>query len=59
MESARRAGPGGASVPLGDAESLERLRERTDEPSTRPAGSTAPLDASIRRPTKPADGPGD
>ena len=37
-----------ASVPLGDAESLERLRERTDESSTRPAGSTALLDASIR-----------
>ncbi|HEY6479917.1 MAG TPA: hypothetical protein VIZ00_07805, partial [Streptosporangiaceae bacterium] len=37
-----------ASVPLGDAESLERLRERTDEPSTRPAGSSALLDANIR-----------
>jgi hypothetical protein len=40
-----------ATVPLGDAESLERLRERTDNATTRPAGSTALLDANI-----PADG---
>jgi hypothetical protein len=46
-----------ASVPLGDAESLERLRERTDESSTHPAGSTALLDASIRPPDDPAAGP--
>ncbi|HEY1616060.1 MAG TPA: hypothetical protein VGG25_00500 [Streptosporangiaceae bacterium] len=36
-----------ATVPLGDAESLERLRERTDDAVTRPAGSTALLDADI------------
>jgi hypothetical protein len=36
-----------ATVPLGDAESLERLRERTDDAVTRPAGSTALLDAGI------------
>jgi len=36
-----------ATVPLGDAESLERLRERTDDAATRPAGSTALLDANI------------
>jgi hypothetical protein len=42
-----------ATVPLGDAESLERLRERTAESSTYPAGSTALLDATIR----PADDP--
>jgi hypothetical protein len=48
-----------ASVPLGDAESLERLRERTDEPSTRPAGSTALLDANIRPAGDAADGPAD
>ena len=36
-----------ATVPLGDAESLERLRERTDEAVTRPAGSTALVDADI------------
>ena len=40
-----------ATVPLGDGESLERLRERTDNTTTRPAGSTALLDANI-----PADG---
>ena len=40
-----------ASVPLGDAESLERLRERTDESSTHPAGSTALLDANIPPPS--------
>jgi hypothetical protein len=35
-----------ATVPLGDADSLQRLRERTQDPVTRPAGSTA-LDADI------------
>jgi uncharacterized phage protein gp47/JayE len=36
-----------ATVPLGDGESLERLRERTEDAVTRPAGSTALLDANI------------
>jgi predicted DNA-binding protein with PD1-like motif len=36
-----------ATVPLGDAESLERLRERTDDAVTRPAGSTALVDADL------------
>ena len=36
-----------ASVPLGDGELLERLRERTEGAVTRPAGSTALLDADI------------
>jgi hypothetical protein len=36
-----------ATVPLGDAESLERLRERTEDAVTRPAGSTVLLDADI------------
>jgi len=36
-----------ATVPLGDADSLQRLRERTQDPVTRPAGSTALLDADI------------
>jgi hypothetical protein len=40
-----------ATVPLGDGESLERLRERTDDAATRPAGSTALVDAKI-----PSDG---
>jgi uncharacterized phage protein gp47/JayE len=39
------------TVPLGDGESLERLRERTDDTATRPAGSTALVDAKI-----PSDG---
>ena len=36
-----------ATVPLGDTESLDRLRERTDETVTRPAGSTALVDGDI------------
>ena len=40
-----------AAVPLGDTESLWRLRERTDDTVTRPAGSTALVDAKI-----PSDG---
>ncbi len=36
-----------ATVPLGDSETLERLRERTEDTATRPAGSTALLDANI------------
>lgn len=35
------------TVPLGDSESLERLRERTEDTTTRQAGSTALLDANI------------
>jgi hypothetical protein len=36
-----------ATVPLGDVEFLERLRERTTGAVTRPAGSTLLLDAAI------------
>jgi hypothetical protein len=36
-----------AAVPLGDTESLWRLRERTDDTVTRAAGSTALVDANI------------
>ena len=36
-----------ASVPAGDAESIQRLRERTKDAVTRPAGSTVLLDANI------------
>ena len=36
-----------ATIPLGDGESLKRLRERTEDAVTRPAGSTALLDADI------------
>jgi hypothetical protein len=45
-----------ASVPRGDGESLERLRERTEDPVTRPAGSTTLLDAKI--PSESQPGPG-
>ncbi len=43
-----------ATVPLGDSESLERLRERTEDPVTRPAGCTALVDAHIPSPRRPA-----
>ena len=42
-----------ATVPIGDGEFLDRLRERTTGAVTRPAGSTVLLDAIIppqRRP---------
>ena len=36
-----------ATIPLGDGESLDRLRERTEETTSRAAGSTALVDASL------------
>ncbi len=36
-----------AAVPLGDGESLERLRQRADDVTTRPAGSTALVNAKL------------
>jgi hypothetical protein len=45
-----------ATVPLGDGESLERLRERTDDTTTRPAGSTALVDAKIPSHGEPGSG---
>lgn len=36
-----------AAVPRGDAELVERLRERTDDPVLRVAGSTTLLDADL------------
>ena len=36
-----------ATVPLGDGETLQRLRERTENSATHPAGSTALVDAEI------------
>jgi hypothetical protein len=36
-----------ATVPLGDAESLQRLEERTDGMTTRAAGSSALVDADL------------
>jgi hypothetical protein len=46
-----------AAVPLGDSESLERLRQRTEDPTTRPAGSTALLDGRIPASSDPGSGP--
>lgn len=45
-----------AAVPLGDGESLERLRERTEDTVTRPAGSTVLLDANIPPGSQPGTG---
>jgi hypothetical protein len=38
-----------ATIPLGDSESLERLRQRAHATATRPAGSTALVDAYLSR----------
>ena len=45
-----------AAVPLGDTESLWRLRERTDDTVTRAAGSTALVDANIPPGGEPESG---
>jgi hypothetical protein len=45
-----------ATIPLGDGESLERLRERTADTVTRPAGSTALVDADIPSASQPGPG---
>ena len=45
-----------ATIPRGDGESLERLRERTEDAVTRQAGSTTLLDANI--PAQDPDGRG-
>ena len=39
-----------AAVPLGDSETLERLRERSENATTRAAGASALLDADIPGP---------
>jgi hypothetical protein len=45
-----------ATVPRGDGEYLERLRERTEDAVTRPAGSTTLLDANIPSGRQPESG---
>jgi uncharacterized phage protein gp47/JayE len=45
-----------ATIPLGDGESLERLRERTEDAVTRPAGSSTLLDANIPSGGHPGSG---
>src|ERR1700684_1312389 len=52
-----------ATIPLGDTETLDRLRERTDETTSRAAGPPAGVDASLpggqdRRDEDPAGQPG-
>ena len=54
LPEVRASGRLRATVPLGDTESLWRLRERTGDAHTRPAGSTALVDADI----PPGGGPG-
>jgi hypothetical protein len=44
-----------AAVPYGDAESLERLRQRTQDAETRAAGATTLLDANIPEAREPDD----
>jgi hypothetical protein len=45
-----------AAIPRGDGESLERLRQRTTDTITRPAGSTTLVDAEIPSQRQPASG---
>jgi len=47
-----------ATVPLGDTELLERLRQRTHNAVTRPAGCTALVDADIPPHSGPGSRPG-
>jgi hypothetical protein len=56
LPEVRASGQLKAAVPLGDGESLERLRERTDDSTTRPAGSTALVDAKIPPDGEPGSG---
>jgi hypothetical protein len=48
-----------ATVPFGDAESVERLRKRTEEAVLRAAGATTLLDANVphSREAEPAESP--
>ncbi len=46
-----------ATVPLGDGAALERLRERTEDTVTRPAGSTALVDGTVPEGADPGDDP--
>jgi hypothetical protein len=48
-----------AAIPLGDSESLERLRQRSDDVTARPAGATALVDAKVppAAESRPGHGP--
>ena len=56
LPEVRASGRLRATVPLGDTESLWRLRERTEDADTRPAGSTALVDADIPHEGEPGSG---
>jgi len=56
LPEVRASGRLRATVPLGDTESLWRLRERTEDADTRPAGSTALVDADIPPEGEPGSG---
>jgi hypothetical protein len=58
LPEVRASGRLRATVPLGDTESLWRLWERTKDADTRPAGSTALVDAGIVPEGGPGIGPG-
>lgn len=45
------------TMPLGDVESLEQLRERCDDVHTRPAGATCLVDATFADPTSAGPDP--
>ena len=45
-----------AAVPLGDSESLQRLRERAQDMTTRAAGSTAMVEAEVPPGREPGSG---
>jgi hypothetical protein len=45
-----------STVPLGDGETLERLRQRTQGAVTRPVGSAALVDASVPSDRPPETG---
>ena len=47
-----------AAMPLGDSETLARLRERTEDASTRAAGASTLLDADIPAPPGAEGEPG-
>jgi hypothetical protein len=47
-----------AALPLGDSETLDRLRERSDNPTTRAAGASALLDADVPAPPDAEGEPG-
>ena len=47
-----------AALPLGDSETLDRLRERSENATTRAAGASALLDADISGPTPGPAAPG-